>query len=164
MRLTLIPMLALFALCTQPAFAACTVSGASSLQVKNETVLDTKNGLIWQRCASGMAWNEALARCTGQPDLMTQTDAVSAARTKGAGWRLPSGEELEALLSAACDGSKVNPTIFPNIAASDFGEGAKFWTTSEALPGMFYYFNFTHHYADMHSAGFGLSALYVKNR
>lgn len=164
MRLALIPMLALLAFPSHTAFAACTTAADSTLIAHGETVIDSKRGLVWQRCASGMTWNNITAQCTGQPDLMTQADAVAAAKAKGSGWRVPSGEELETLFIETCDGSKIDAKAFPNIAASDFGEGAKFWTTSEAMPGMFYYFNFTHNYADMHSSGYRLSSIFVKDK
>ena len=43
------------------------------------------------------------------------------------------------------------------------GDGALFWTSSEAMPDMFYFFDFTNGFFDMHSQGFHLSVLLVKD-
>lgn len=81
-----------------------------------------------------------------------------------AGWRVPTGRQLETLLIDTCDGPKIDTRAFPATEASDYGEGAKFRTSTEALPGMFYYFDFANGWADMHSAGYGLSVLLVMER
>jgi hypothetical protein len=125
---------------------------------------DRKTGLIWKRCAVGMDWDAAKKTCAGQPKSLNQQTAKEAAAVAGQGWRVPTGEELETLLVSTCDGPKINTVAFPSTESSDFGEGAKFWTSTEAMPGMFYYFDFANGWADMHSAGYGLSVLLVKTR
>ncbi|CAL8475056.1 protein of unknown function [Caballeronia sp. S22] len=62
-----------------------------------------------------------------------------------------------------CNGPKIDTRAFPGIALSDFGEGANFWTSTAAMPGTFYYFNFTDGSVDFHSAGFGLSVILVRS-
>jgi hypothetical protein len=79
------------------------------------TVLDTKTGLIWKRCAEGrsgahcdlgnavyLTWGEALRRA----------EASSFAGYKD--WRLPNSKELESLVEVACYAPALNATVFPN--------------------------------------------------
>lgn len=146
-----------------PAFASCVKQPAQQFILSGEHAEDQKSGLIWKRCAVGMVWNQP-GTCEGEPQTFNQQTAKTAAADAGAGWRVPTGEELETLLVETCDGPKIDVRAFPNIEASDYGEGAKFWTSTEGFPGMFYYFDFANGWADMHSAGYGLSVLLVKDR
>ena len=101
-----------------------------------------------------MEWNQTKQSCNGEAETFNQEAAHQAAKNAGNGWRVPDGAELETLLTNMCNGPKINTIAFPSTEASDYGEGAKFWTSSEALPGMFYYFDFTNGWADIHSAGY----------
>lgn len=111
----------------------------------------------------GTTWNERSASCKGMVKGYPQKEAKLAAKAVDGGWRLPTEPELESLLIDSCEGMKLDRRAFPNVAAADFGEGAKVWTSSEALPGMFYFLNFSFGGLDMHSAGFGLGVLLVKD-
>ncbi len=146
-----------------PAVAvACQQPDKAGFVLKGDTALDKRSGLLWKRCAVGMSFDAASTSCTGEPEALNQKTAAEAAAKAGEGWRVPSGPELETLMLDTCSGPKINSTVFPNIAASDQGEGAKFWTTNEAMPDMFYFFEFLEGYADAHSSGYGLSVLLVR--
>lgn len=110
----------------------------------------------------GLGWVKQ--SCAEQPESFNQQTAKEAAAVAGQGGRVPTGEELETLFVSTCDGPKINTVAFPSTKASNFGEGAKFWTSTETMPGMFYYFDFANGWVDMHSAGYGLSVLLVKRR
>lgn len=158
---------ALIAICAflpLQAQAACIEAGRSDLELNGGVAIDAGRALIWKRCAGGMAWDARSNHCSGEPFAMTLGEARDFASSQGDGWRVPTGPELESLLKNTCKGPKIDTTAFPDIAASDFGEGATFWTSTEAIPDMFYFFDFTTGYADMHSQGFQLSVLLVKQR
>lgn len=144
--------------------AACVEANGSDLVLRGELATDTGRALTWKRCAAGMKWNASANRCTGEPFAMSLSEAHAYAQSLGKGWRVPTGPEMESLLRNTCKGPKVDTTAFPDIAASDFGEGATFWTSTEAIPGMFYFFDLMAGYADMHSQGFQLSVLLVKEK
>lgn len=131
---------------------------------KGDAAEDGKTGLIRKRCAVGMVWDPAKNTCAGQSESLNQQTAKEAAAVAGQGWRVPTGEELETLLVSTCDGPRINTVAFPSTETSNFGEGAKFWTSTEAMPGLFYYFDFSNGWVDMHSAGYGLSVLLVKSQ
>ncbi|MBN2752973.1 MAG: DUF1566 domain-containing protein [Rhodospirillaceae bacterium] len=149
---------------TLPASAACIQKTNGNFVVRGGFVTDQKSNLVWKRCAVGMNWNADESRCTGEPEGLDQEAARRAAKNAGEEWRVPTGGELETLLFDTCQGPKIDSMAFPSISSSDFGEGANFWTSTEALPGMFYYFEFMNGYADMHSAGFKLSVLLVRDK
>lgn len=110
-----------------------------------------------------MQWDAGANHCTGEPYAVSLGEAHDHAKGQGNGWRIPTGPELESLLRDTCAGPKIDGA-FPDIAASDFGEGATVWTSTEAIPNMFYFFDFTTGYADMHSQGFQLSVLLVRQK
>ena len=142
--------------------AACVKSSGAGFVLKGGEATDRKSGLTWKRCAAGMRWNAQSGRCSGEALGLKVDDALEFAKKEGGGWRVPTGEELQTLFTETCEGAWANTVVFPDLDASDFGEGAEFWSSTEALPNMFYYFNFTDGYADMHSKGFHLSLLLVK--
>lgn len=157
-----IPAMSLCLLFSCAPAMACQQTVGSAFELRGDTVLDTRSGLLWKRCAVGMSFNAKTGGCDGEPEGLTQETAAAAATKAGPGWRVPTGPELETLVLETCSGPKIDSTFFPNVEASDSGEGAKFWTTTELLPGMFYYFEFLEGYADAHSAGYGLSLFLVK--
>lgn len=152
----------LLSLLVSPVSASCLQEARGDFTIEGDHVTDRKSGLTWKRCALGMQWNAQSQQCTGLPAAFNQNEAKQAAQALGDQWRLPSGAELETLLMETCSGHQIDPNAFPNISASDEGEGAKFWTSTPAMAGMFYYFDLLNGYADMHSSGFSLSVLPVK--
>jgi hypothetical protein len=157
-------LVALGLLAASPANAACVTSYGEGFDLKGQVAVDKNTGLQWQRCALGMVWSDAGRGCTGTPLGLTNEEAMKAALKSENGWRVPTAQELDSLFMDSCDGPKIDQVAFPNIAASDLGEGAEFWTSTQVLPpNMYYYFNLTEGYADMHSSGYHLSVFLVRN-
>ncbi|TYC67219.1 DUF1566 domain-containing protein [Stappia sp. BW2] len=144
--------------------ATCIETTGSGFILKGPEATDGARGLTWKRCAIGMSWDAEANTCSGEPRGLTLDEALAYAEREGGGWRVPTGPELETLYAETCEGPKIDTVAFPNITASDFGEGATFWTSTEAMPGMFYFFDVTNGYFDMHSKGYHLSVLLVKGR
>ena len=83
---------------------------ATRYETKGAEVLDKETGLTWQRCSVGQEWKEG-AGCTGAVAVF---DWKNAAKQAGRGWRLPTRDELLALVSKACSPS-INPEAFPGL-------------------------------------------------
>jgi hypothetical protein len=96
------------------AWAACDPARnpipASRYEMKGAEVLDKETGLTWQRCSLGQTWQEGQG-CAGSVQELNWRDAVKQGRS---GWRLPTREELETLVSKACSPS-ISPEAFPNV-------------------------------------------------
>jgi len=96
------------------AWAACDPARnpipATRYEMSGAEILDKETGLTWQRCSVGQEWKDG-AGCTGAVEVMDWRDAMKHGRR---GWRLPSREELETLVSKACSPS-INPDAFPNL-------------------------------------------------
>ncbi|WP_170141770.1 DUF1566 domain-containing protein [Ciceribacter lividus] len=142
--------------------ADCKPPPVTGFVLKGSLAIDPRNKLVWNRCPLGMTWSKE-DRCTGEPSYLNHNEAIKQAKAYGQGWRLPSGPEMEKLWFHSCDGQTIDTRVFPGAAMSDQGEGAEFWTTSEAIPNMFYYFDFSDGVVDMHSPGFALSVLVVRD-
>ncbi|MDR5812533.1 DUF1566 domain-containing protein [Caballeronia sp. LZ033] len=144
--------------------ASCVQATDSSWSINASEATDPGKRLVWKRCAVGMEWDQRSGRCTGNPLGLSHDEAKKAAKRTGPGWRLPTAEELGSLRRRTCSGPKIDAKVFPAVAASDFGEGANFWSATAAeIPGTLYYVNFTDGAYDFHSAGFSLSVFLVKN-
>ena len=143
--------------------AACITGHGAGFVLQGDEATSREHGLTWKRCAVGMQWDAEMQKCSGEARGLGLNEALDYASKTGEGWRVPTGPELETLLAQTCEGPKIDTVAFPSIAASDFGEGATFWTSTEAMPDMFYFFDFTNGYADIHSQGFHLSVLLVKD-
>jgi hypothetical protein len=79
-------------------------------EMRGAEVLDKETGLTWQRCSVGQTWNEGEG-CTGTVEEFNWQNAKKQARR---GWRLPTRDELETLISRACSPS-INPEAFPGV-------------------------------------------------
>lgn len=136
------------------AFAKC-ASGVWKLE--RGTARDTRTGLTWQRCGLGTHWRDG--GCRGELSAVDLADAQAAAPN---GWRLPTIEELATLVDEACDGLAIDRRAFPDLAA-DSGE-TPFWSSSfTGMAELYYYVDFGLRMIDAHSAGFALSARYVRD-
>ncbi|PTW60881.1 uncharacterized protein DUF1566 [Breoghania corrubedonensis] len=144
------------------AHGACVEANNSRFLLHDDEATDLKHGLTWKRCAVGMRWNAEKQNCSGEVLGLGLNEALEYAKKQGNGWRVPTGEELSTLFVEKCEGPWIDTTVFPDVAASDFGEGAAFWTSTEAIPDTFYFFDFTNGYVDMHSRGFHLSVFLVR--
>lgn len=97
-----------------------------------EEITDSKTGLVWRRCAEGMAWKKTT--CAGKPTFANQAQAAAAARneaTSGAVWRLPTMQELNSILAVQeIDVGKaaIDPKAFPGTPI------ARYWTSTSVGP------------------------------
>jgi hypothetical protein len=124
--------------------------------------LDTKTGLIWQRCSLGMIWDAARG-CTGDMLAVGLDEAAKKARELGANWRVPSGPELESLIDRSCGSPIVDKSVFPDIKRDEDGE-ADYWTTNPVgMADLYYFCDFMSGRWDGHTRGFGLSVRLVRN-
>jgi hypothetical protein len=91
-------------------------------------VTDSATGLIWRRCAEGMAWDAAAITCAGTASTFTHELALTRARTEafntGVAWRLPSVKELSSIVDRSLSNSAIDATAFP-ASPLDY-----FWSSS----------------------------------
>ena len=89
-------------------------------------VTDGRTGLVWRRCAEGMA--AAGGTCTGTASTFTHEQSLTRARDQAAStsvaWRLPNVKELASI----ADRSKINPAI--DTAAFPATPVNAFWSSS----------------------------------
>lgn len=112
-----------------------------SASADNQEITDAKTGLIWRRCAEGMAWKGRT--CAGTAVFPNQANAAAlakaAASSSGQGWRLPTMKELSSIVSVrdAEEGKAViDGVAFPATPT------ARFWTSSSVGPGYFMFVGF----------------------
>ncbi|MAM12250.1 MAG: hypothetical protein CML23_17745 [Rhizobiaceae bacterium] len=163
MRSSVLSTLLLSLLVPVSADAGCITPDGVGFALQGDEATSREHGLTWKRCAIGMQWDAGAGACSGAARDLGLNEAIEYAARQGDGWRVPTGQELETLILDTCEGPKIDSVAFPDIAATDFGDGALFWTSSEAMPDMFYFFDFTNGFFDMHSQGFHLSVLLVKD-
>lgn len=95
--------------CSSSFYALVLVSGVAQAKCnfftgwadnKDGTVTDTRNGLIWKRCAEGFEFSNGV--CTGEGMKATWDEAMSMAQQSRflgqSDWRLPTRKEFEAVL------------------------------------------------------------------
>ena len=89
-------------------------------------VTDGRTGLVWRRCAEGMAATGGT--CTGTASAFSHELALARARDQatstGVAWRLPNVKELASI----ADRSKSNPAI--DTVAFPATRGNAFWSSS----------------------------------
>ena len=135
---------------------------SKALSIREGEAYQRVNGLTWMRCSYGMHWQDGA--CQGQVQLIDWVQAQQWAESLGNGWRLPKVDELDALLRSRAGGPLLDPQIFPGI--TDHGEGeAPYWTSSlyEGIPSMVIYLDLLSGRLDVHSPGFALGALLVRD-
>lgn len=103
--------------CTLAAVAAqaCPSTQPGRFVPNGAEVLDTRTGLIWQRCSAGQTWNGET--CTGRATDMNYDAAWAYAKSQP-GWRLPNVKELFSLVDRACFDPVIDATVFPATATS----------------------------------------------
>jgi len=90
-----------------------------------EIAVDLLTGLKWQRCIYGQTWNMTTQQCTGNPVLLSWSEALQIAANSGL--RLPDIKQLSSILDLQCINPPFNLQIFPQTYASeDYG----LWTSS----------------------------------
>ena len=99
---------------------------AYSYSADGSEVTDSTTGLIWRRCAEGMAWSGST--CTGTAATYTHEGALQRAAseaTASKAWRVPNVMELSSITKL---GEAVNPSI--DITAFPGTPSSWFWTSS----------------------------------
>lgn len=93
-------------------------------------VTDTQTGQAWLRCPLGMDWNGSSCEGTSTSYAWNRAqDAVADLNEARAGgrnnWRLPSQDELLAIVEKKCYAPAINLAVFP------YSPETGFWTSTE---------------------------------
>jgi len=117
------------AACTLLALAAAAshAQGRYAISSDGQEVTDSTGHLTWRRCAEGMRWDGKT--CTGKAATYKYAGAKQAAETAASGgkaWRIPTREELVALLDKT---TKKKPLI--DAKAFPGTPKAAFWAIRE---------------------------------
>jgi len=129
----ILPLLALLLFAQAPAPALAQQAARFTYSADGQEVTDQATGLIWRRCAEGMAW--ASSTCTGSALNFTHENALTRAKTEatasGKAWRLPNVKELSSLV----DRSRCYPAI--DVAAFPATPSSWFWSSSPYAGGSY---------------------------
>ena len=129
--------------------------------LRGAEAIDTRTGLIWQRCSLGMTWDSKHG-CAGEAMSVGLDEANTKAQELG-NWRVPSGPELESIVDRSCGSPVVDVSVFPDLRKVGDGE-ADYWTTSPVgMANLYYFFDFITGHADGHTRGFHLAVRPVRN-
>ena len=120
--LLLMPALTAWANCTIISGNAARTPDADLTNGTNQ-ITHTKTNLIWKECVEGLSGDNACT--TGTAGTFTWQQALQQAVTAGAGWRLPSRNELLSIVETGCSSNMINTTRFPNSPPS-----GTFWTST----------------------------------
>jgi len=134
-----IPLLVLLCVQTAIGYAACdpgkpTVHPTSQYLLKGETAFDRKTRLTWQRCSVGQIWHEGKG-CVGTVQGLTRLQAELLEKN---GWRLPTIEELETLVSPNCSRPAINEEVFPDMDVRSL----YYWSRTSPREAALNYLNF----------------------
>jgi hypothetical protein len=130
--------------------------------LRGAEAVDTKTGLIWQRCSLGMTW-DGKRGCVGEIMPVDLDEAIKRVEKLGGKWRVPSGPELESIIDRSCGSPVVDVSVFPDIQKNEDGE-ADYWTTNPVgMANLYYFFDFMSGQADGHTRGFQLAVRLVRS-
>ena len=108
-----------------PKVAVATGPANGQFLAREHLVIDLRSGVEWMRCSVGLQWNGT--RCDGKIIRLNHDDVakaiVIANEQLGGNWRLPSREELEGLVCAACKTIKIDSESFPQTAPEPYWTG-----------------------------------------
>ncbi len=94
------------------------------------TVIHTKTGLMWKRCAEGQTWDGTT--CTGSASNFNWQNALAAAANSTfagySDWRLPNIKELQSIVESCGYSPAINRTIFPAIPSVLLLVGFEYWS------------------------------------
>jgi hypothetical protein len=97
----------------------------TNFMARDHLVIDLRFGIEWLRCTVGTVWNGET--CVGQVVRLSQDDVEIAIRQAneqlGEGWRLPTLEELEALVCDSCGTPMINADMFPDTPSEPYWTG-----------------------------------------
>ena len=86
-----------------------------AVSADGQEVTDTTTHLTWRRCVEGAKYDGTT--CKGTVLRLTYGDAKKAATAAGAGWRVPTKDELVALVGKTKKGPWIDATAFPATPA-----------------------------------------------
>lgn len=130
---------------------------APRFRVTAGEALDTRTGLIWQRCSLGTSWKGA--GCAGEIAYVGLDEAIAAVSD---GWRVPSGPELESIVQLGCGSPVVDQSVFPDIRPDVEGR-AKYWTTNPVgTLDLYWNFDFVDGQPDGNTRGIRLAVRFVR--
>ena len=93
-----------------------------TVSVNGTEVTDGRTGLVWRRCAEGMA--AAGGTCTGTASTFTHELALARARDQATStsvaWRLPNVKELASIVDRSKSNSTIDAVAFPATPANAF--------------------------------------------
>ncbi len=162
----LILLFALALTCCTSAKAAQTAPchDAARFALDEDEATDRTTGLVWKRCSAGLEWLGAKDGCGGEIAVVNPERADDIARKAGAGWRLPTADELLSLVARACGEPAIDRQIFPDVPLDPGGEGSLYWTTTPAgMLDMMVTVDFRDGTYDMHSRGLNYYVRLVKS-
>ena len=132
------------------------------LVLRGGEAIDTRTGLIWQRCSLGTTW-DGKDGCVGKIMPVGLDEAGTKAQEFGGNWHVPSGQELESIIDRLCGSPVVDVNVFPDLREVEQDE-ADYWTTSPVgMANLHWFFDFTNGQADGHTRGFHLAVRLVRN-
>lgn len=119
-----------------------------------EEATDRTTGLVWKRCSAGLEWLGEGDGCGGEIAVANPERAAEIALKAGPGWRVPTADELLALVARGCGEPAIDARVFPDVPLDPGGEGSLYWTTTEAgMLDMTITIDFRDGTYDMHSRG-----------
>ncbi len=96
------------------------------------TVIHTKTGLMWKRCAEEQEWNGAT--CTGNAGYFNWEEALAVATSSTfagyADWRVPNIKELQSIVESCGYSPAINQEIFPATPVDHFLSASSFGRSS----------------------------------
>jgi hypothetical protein len=95
----------------------------------DDTVTDTKTGLMWKQCPEGLTGAGCAIGTATQftwQNALTQAQTINTSGFAGHNdWRVPNIKELRSITEKQCYSPSINSTVFPNTSG-----GAVFWSSS----------------------------------
>jgi hypothetical protein len=105
------------------------------ISTDGKEVTDQNTGLIWRRCAEGLAW-DGVSSCTGTFFSGTHEQALSLAVSQAnlgrtltplTPWRLPNVKELSSIVDTSLSSPATN-AVFPSVPVN--AGNSKFWSST----------------------------------
>jgi hypothetical protein len=113
---------------TSPCYNDAKSATPTSRYVLNgDEAQDKQTGLTWQRCSVGQSFKDGA--CTGDIKTFPWDKAMREAR---GGWRVPTRDELETLVTKTCLAPALNAEVFPSMDVTKLS----YWTSSAPDSGL----------------------------